>query len=203
MRKQRCLKAFTLVELMIVMSLMLIAGIAIANLFITTQKTFNHTDARIKARKEASFILRTIEKELRQTSQSSDDFESIEMADRNKLIFYADIDNDDRPEKITYQLNGSTISKTVVQTSNETVPWEFNGPQSQQTLTEYIKTDEPTAFLTYYEDLDQELNSLPLSKADREKVKIIKVSISILLPKSNKEDQLQTEVYLRNKNDPL
>lgn len=203
MRKKLSSRAFSLVELMVVISLMLIAGIAITNLFIATQKTFNHTDSRIKARKEASFILRTIERELRQTSQGSEDFESIELANRNKLVFYADVDNDEKPEKIAYEQNESTVSKTVIQTSNEAVPWEFNGSQSQKVLTQYIKADDPAPLFTYYQNVDQELASLPLSKSDREKVKIIRVSISILFPKSNKEDQMQTEIYLRNKNDPL
>lgn len=200
---RRSNKAFSLVELMVVMSLLMIAGIAITNLFMSTQKSFNHTDARIKARKEASLVLRTIERELRQTSQSSDDFEAIALANNSQLIFYADIDNDEKPEKINYQLQGSTISKQVIQTSNEAAPWEFNGAQSQQTLTQYIKSDDITPLFTYFSDVDQQLNQLPLNMTDRDSVKIIQVSISILMPKGNKEDQLETEVYLRNKNNPL
>jgi prepilin-type N-terminal cleavage/methylation domain-containing protein len=197
-------KGFSLVELMVVVALMLVVGLAISNLFLNTQKTFKHTNSRIKARQEASFALRTMEKELRQIAQASDDFEAIEIADKNQLLFFADIDNDEKPEKITYALNGQNIVKTVVQTSNEAAPWEFLGAQTSSNLTIYSKNTALKPIFTYYSAMDEALSALPLSKVDRENIKIVKIDVRISVSADvQKEDYFETEVYLRNKNDPL
>jgi len=198
------LKGFSLVELMITIGLLIIVGIVVSNLFFNTQKSFNHTSARINARKEASRVLRTLEKELRQVSQASEDFEAVELADKNQLVFYADIDNDEKPEKISYRLDGQKIIKALTQTSSEAAPWEFEGAMTNEDLTTYSVNSVQVPLFAYYSAMDQTLNQLPLNGTDRESIKIIKIDIRIKISGDvQKSDNFETEVYLRNKNDPL
>jgi len=195
-------KGFSLTELMVVVTITLLIGIATTKLLLNTQKNFEHTNARIKSRTEASLVLRTIKDELRQTIQS--DLETIELADQNQITFLADIDNNanGKPEKITYLRNGQTITKTVTLASNSAPPWEFSGTQTQTTLTTNLQNSAQDHLFTYYSAIDTELTSLPLSKNDRANVKIVKIIASISID-SNKEDKFETEVYLRNTNNPL
>lgn len=188
---------------MVTIALILIVGIAIGSLLSNTQKFYYHTNDRIQARQESSHVIRMMERELRQITKASDDFESVELADKNRLVFFSDIDNDNKPEKISYQLNGQEIIKTITQTSNDAAPWEFNGAQNQQKVTESATNNDAKPMFTYYSAMDQQLSQVPLSMPNREAVKIIKIEIRILLPKGVKEDRYDTEVYLRNKNDPL
>jgi len=197
-------KGFSVVELMVVMGLFVIIGVIVSNLFLNTQKSFTHTSARINARKEASRVLRTLEKELRQISQASEDFEAIELADQNQLVFYADIDNDEKPEKISYSLDGQRIIKAVTRTSNEAAPWEFEGAVTNENLTTYSVNSLQVPVFTYYSAMDETLSQLPLDSTDRQSVKIIRIDIRVKISDSaQKSDNFETEVYLRNKNDPL
>ncbi len=196
-------KAFSLVELMVVIGLTIVVATIISALFLNTQRFFMHSDARNKARKDASYVIRVFERELRQMTQSSESLESIEQADKNQLIFFADTDNDDKPERITYALSGNSIIKKVYQTTNDAPPWRFSMTGVSHTITRNTANSSSKALFSYYSAIDNELSSVPLSKAQRADVKIIKVSVEVIFPKGIKGDQLETEIYLRNTNDPL
>ncbi len=186
-------KGFSLVELMVTLLLIGIVSVAVGALFMNVQKFYKHTSARISAREEASQILRTMEAELRQISQSSDDLEAMKLADKNQLTFFADVDNDSAAEKINYALNGQSIIKTITKASDDVA----------STLTTQSVNSADVPIFKYYQAIDEELTQLPLSEVNRSRVKIIKISISIKSADSTKEDKLETEIYLRNKNEPL
>jgi len=196
-------KAFSLVEVMVVVGLTLVVATAISALFLNTNRFFSHSNDRGKARQEASQAIRTVERELRQMTKASDSLQSIEVANKNTLEFYADIDNDNKPERIKYALANKSIQKTVYQTTNDAAPWTFYTVGRKSALTQNTTNSASKPLFKYYSSIDTEISTVPLSQAQRADVKIIKIDIRVLFPKGIKEDQFETEIYLRNTNDPL
>lgn len=123
----------TMVELFIALAILAVAMTAVyaigSNIFIYNSTT----SGSYRATQNSQAILKTILKELRETSPGADGSYPLINTGSTTLSFFSDIDNDNLPERVTYSLIGTTLYRAVIKPSGNPVSYSFAN-QSTTTL---------------------------------------------------------------------
>lgn len=123
----------TMVELFVALAILAIVMTAVyvlgSNIFIYNSTT----SGSYRATQNSQAILKTILKELRETSPGADGSYPLINTGSTTLSFFSDIDNDSLPERVTYSLIGTTLYKAVIKPSGNPVSYSFAN-QSTTTL---------------------------------------------------------------------
>jgi len=107
-------KGFTLIETIVTISVFTMAIIAATALLLLIYRTHSYTWEEISAISEARRGIDTMIKEIREAREGANGFYAIEKADDKEFIFYSDIDNDGKPERVRYFMslvNSGTLTK--------------------------------------------------------------------------------------------
>jgi prepilin-type N-terminal cleavage/methylation domain-containing protein len=126
-------RGMTMVELFVALAILAIVMTAVyvlgSNIFIYNSTT----SGSYRATQNSQAILKTILKELRETSPGADGSYPLINTGSTTLSFFSDIDNDSLPERVTYSLIGTTLYKAVIKPSGNPVSYSFAN-QSTTTL---------------------------------------------------------------------
>lgn len=114
---------FTLFETIVTIVLFVLIAGAIGDLVVSLYRSHGYTFEQSTAIEEARRGVDTMIKEIREAREAEDGSYVIEKAGDKELIFYADIDNDGRVERVRYFL-GTEISGTK---SQECVSYSAGG----------------------------------------------------------------------------
>jgi len=110
-------KGFTLIETMVAIVVFALTMGVITAFIISSYRNYGYTKDQSVAINEARKGIEIMVKEIRQARQGEDGSYSIEKADDKELIFYSDIDNDGKVERVRYFLgtvNSGNSSKECV-----------------------------------------------------------------------------------------
>ncbi len=126
-------RGMTMVELFIALAILAIVMTAVyvlgSNIFIYNSTT----SGSYRATQNSQAILKTVLKELRETSPGADGSYPLVNTGSTTLSFFSDIDNDGLPERVTYTLIGTTLYKAVIKPSGNPVSYPIAN-QSTTTL---------------------------------------------------------------------
>jgi len=105
---------FTLIEILVASSVLVLLGGAFVSLqYIISQNQIvayrNYTKVD-----GANSAISIMVRELRNTRAGDNGAYPLELADDQQIIFYSDIDTDDATERVRYFLNGTVLSKGVI-----------------------------------------------------------------------------------------
>jgi prepilin-type N-terminal cleavage/methylation domain-containing protein len=168
-------EGFTLVELLISMLVSVVVLAAVSATFIIQNKSYNTQEQVIDAQEHARAAIQIMMKELLMAGYDPTGKANagILLADSDEVRFTMDLDGNQSAsgsgEDITYALD----------TSEKQVTRETGG-SGQQPIAENIQA---LAF-TYFDSDGNELTSVPLSSADREKVTRVSVEVTPIMPQS-------------------
>ncbi len=187
------LGGFTLLEVLIVASIFVILGLAIAN-FGRDIFWQNYTVSRsLVAEGEAKMALARLVSELRRAQPASTGAYPLEVVASTEIIFYSDIDNDGLRERIHYWLNGGALKRGITRPTGQ--PYVYN-PDNESVgvaVNEVLNTTEPV-FTYYDESYDGTASGTPLSfPVDVYSVRLVKIDFG----------NLSSQVMLRNLKDNL
>lgn len=144
-------RAFTLIELIIVIAITTVIGIVVgkfgADVF-SYNRIFNGTFSTID---DAEKLLRPMTQEIRSASSSNTGAYPIDTIGDYSFSFYSDIDNDGYKEWIRYSLSGTTMMKEVIKPSGN--PLIYN--QANKVTTTFLSNVRNQAsslpIFTYYD----------------------------------------------------
>lgn len=108
------MKGFTLIETLVTIAVFGLTMGALTSLILMIYKTHSYTWENAAAVSEARRGIETMVKEIREAREASDGSFVIEKADDKEFIFYSDIDNDGKTERVRYFL-GTVNSGTQTQ----------------------------------------------------------------------------------------
>lgn len=154
-------RGMSLVELMITLSVLLIVIVAIgafeSNIF--TYK--NEVAGSFETAQKSQTLLKTMLAELREASPGANGAFPLVRTASSTISFFSDIDNDGKPEQITYSLIGTIMYKAVIKPTGS--PLGYN-PASQSTTT--LNTAIVNGTLATFEYFDTNYNgtSSPLTQ---------------------------------------
>jgi prepilin-type N-terminal cleavage/methylation domain-containing protein len=106
-------RGFTIVEMLVAIFIFAVITTALFSIIPTLYRADRYALQQTAAIDEARRGMKTMLRELREASPGQDGSHMIELAMPNELIFYSDIDQDDKTERIRYYLGeGSHMSIT-------------------------------------------------------------------------------------------
>lgn len=115
----------TLVELVIVVSLLTVVILAAYMLFDAVNVMTDRVEARVRAVDEARVAMDRVTQEVRQAQEISDGNGAFAIGGMNPrdMSFYSDVDHDGAPELVRYRVVGLTLKRTVAQPTFEVPPY--------------------------------------------------------------------------------
>ena len=114
---------FTLVEMIVAISILTIMVFAMVAFFISLYREQATDVVRIKRIREASVAIEKISLEIRKMNRGEDGSYPIGSAQEQSLIFYSDIDNDGLAEKIESFLSGTDLVKRTINPTGD--PYQY------------------------------------------------------------------------------
>ena len=142
---------FSLLELMITALILPIVLGAAFQVFITLSGNYSSISAQSEATSEAQRAMDTMVREMRQAQEISVGNGAFETATSSRAAFYADLDRDGIPDRITYYADGSDLYRMVGKASQPVYPYNFvDGPAVRVVN---LTTSSSVVF-TYYDKSD-------------------------------------------------
>lgn len=147
------MRAFTLVEVIVVVAITSVVGLALSNMILYTYRTntyiYQQSAATDNARRGLEFALQN----LREATTGADGSYPVSVAATSSVTFYSDVDVDGSVERIRYFLTGSTLYRGVTNPAGS--PPSYTGqPEATTTIAAYVKnfTANSPVFTYYAED---------------------------------------------------
>ena len=114
MIKLKKVRGFTLLELMITMSVFLLIIGGLTAIFIFGFRSRAIVMEQLLTQTEGRRVVQDLLNELRSASQSSIGAYALEKATNSELIFYSNIDSDSYRERVRYFMDGTNFKKGVI-----------------------------------------------------------------------------------------
>lgn len=138
-------KGFSLIETIVATSIFTVAIIAILAFIIQNYQTLRRINEQIEAQNFARQAIKTMIKELRNANVADTGAYTIESANSNSLVFFANIDSQTNRERIRYFLDGTDLKKGVIKPSG--MPIVYNPTnETFSTVAKYVRS---LSFLYY------------------------------------------------------
>jgi type II secretory pathway pseudopilin PulG len=184
----------TLVELLVALSVFVVASIIIWSFINNSYRLQNFTFEQSSAITEARRGIETMVKELREALPGDNGSYPIELANPQELIFYADFDRDNAIEKVHYWLDGNDFKKGVIEASGN--PLTYNPANEEiKTISRYVRNGTSTIF-TYRNSEYTELTT----PADPNDITLVNafLTINVYEERAPFSYELESDVTLRN-----
>lgn len=195
--------AFSLVEIIIVIFVLLLISIAVWTFQSNVFSLNNIISGNITAQEEARSSFKMITAEIRSASPSSTGAYSLSEAGVNSFTFYSDIDDDGLKERIRYFLSSSILKKGIIKPSGNPLVYD---PDNEET-TEIIHNvyNDTTPIFDYYDanydgTTDPLVQPVNISAIRLVKITVIVNSASLEAPIFT---TFTTQVSMRNLKDNL
>jgi len=200
------INGITLIEILVAMGIFVVA-ITLVFVFVSQGfRTSNFSLEQSTAIAEAQRGIETMVRELRETQAADTGAYPLEFIDKNELIFYGDIDRDNKTERVRYFLAGSDFRKGIIEPSGDPTSYLFTDERIN-TISQYVRNTSTTPIFSYYNgDWPADTINNPLSTpADPTEPKLVKVYLKInVFPERAPVDfDLESSVHLRNLKDNL
>ena len=156
--KIKPVRAFTLMETVIVIALTVIVGGALMNMIQYFYRTNDYVLQEGGAVQSARQGLATAIQDLREASYGDDGSYPIASAATSSVAFYADVNGDGNVDKILYYLSGTTLYEGVTHSAGS--PPSYTGQStSTTTVATYIRNGTSTPIFQYYDSSNNLLTS--------------------------------------------
>lgn len=120
---------FSLAELVVASAILPIVLGAAYLVFITMSGNYSSISAQSEATSEAQRAMDTMVREIRQAQETTVGGGALEVALPTKCSFYADMDRDGVPERISYYVDGSDLYRVVGAPTSRVSPYGYmDGP---------------------------------------------------------------------------
>lgn len=197
-------RGYTVVELLVVLGLVVLVGLAVIVLFQDTFRLNRNISESLNTSGEARRALKSMMAEIRTTSPSSLGAYALVTTATSSFIFYSNIDTDVYKERVRYFLQNGILKRGVVKPSG--VPLTYN--LGSETITELIHsvTNSSTSPIFSYYDSSYAGTTTPLvAPFDIALVRLVKIQIAVDTDQSagTSTSLYTTQVSFRNLKDNL
>ncbi len=159
-------QGFTLVELLIagVLFVSIVAGVAALILYYL--KSFSFSFEELRSVNQAQYAIGTMLRELREARSGENGAWPMAQTDDATIVFYSDVTNDGRADRVRYFLSGTDLKKGVIEPTTAPVSYP---PANEVTKTIASSIDEGgKAMFTYYNgNYPTDITNNPLTPANR------------------------------------
>ncbi len=193
MRARHDDRGFSLTELLVATAILPIVLSAAYLVFITLSGNYSSISAQSEATSEAQRAMDTMVREMRQAQEVTTDGGAVAVATETTCTFYADLDRDGRPERITYYVDGSDLYRAQALPVNQVYPYGYVDGPAQRVVN--LTTASAVVF-TYF---DNGSPNTPVSHPNPPDVSAIGIRLSASRPAQNGQVSVEftTRVKIR------
>ena len=141
-------KGFTLVELLVVLLILSIIGIALSSFQTDIFALYGTTRDSLSVQQDVRQFLKTVVAELRSAQSSDLGGYPIETATATTLTFYSDIDGNGTRERTRYFVTGTTLQKGITSSSGAPAIYNLSAEKISDQVHYLISTTTP--LFSYY-----------------------------------------------------
>ncbi len=150
------MKAFTLAETVVVVSILGIVGVALSTMIVFFYRSNAYLLEQTTAVDSANRGLEYAYKDMREASYGENGSYPIASAATSTITFYSDVDGDGPVEKVRLYLTNDTFYRGVTNAAGN--PPSYTGqPETVSTISTYVKNGTSTPILHYYTEAGAEL----------------------------------------------
>jgi type II secretory pathway pseudopilin PulG len=204
-KNRQNLGGFTLVEILVVCSIVVILSWAIASFGRDIFYQNFVLSRELVAEGEAKVAMRRLIYELRTAEPSNNGSYSIESASRSNLVFFSDINNDGKRERLRYFLDGKILKRGQIYPTG--IPYVYSSStESFSTIINDIINPGNLIFSYYDRSYDGTSSSTPLAEPiDVKSIRLVKVEFLIDANSSQAPIPIymSSQVMIRNLKDNL
>jgi type II secretory pathway pseudopilin PulG len=196
--------AFTLIEILSVMFIMLLLFSGILTVFSSTLKANTSLNNDLTAQMEVRHSFNTMVANLRSASPSGIGDYAIAAASSTGLIYYSDIDSDGVMERVHYFLSGATLKVGLIEPSGN--PLSYNTANEKVSDLIHNVANGGAAIFSYYNGNYSGGSSSPLTyPLNISAIRLIKVDVLIDKDPANMPAPIEftTQVSIRGLKDNL
>lgn len=139
---------FTLIEVLLSALILPIVLSASYLVFITLSGNYSSISAQSEATSEAQRAMDIMVREMRQAREITDGGGAFWKAESGRCSFYADLDRDGTPERITYYVDGTDLYRATAEPVNPVYPYGYVDAPAQRVVN--LSTSSAVVF-TYYD----------------------------------------------------
>ncbi len=194
------IKGFTLLEIIIAVFLFtsIVAGVAVFSAYYFNNYSFSYEENQAIGLAQTG-LTRMI-REIREARLGDDGAWPLAQTDNTTLIFYSDVTNDNRSDRVRYFLNGTDLVRGVIQPTAVPVTYPSQNEQFT-TVASYVDTSTGPIFTYYNGEWPADTVNNPLSAANRLlNTKYIAVRLRINISSTTKAQpfELNSGVQIRS-----
>lgn len=142
-------KGFSLIEVIFVISIFILALIAITAFILNTYRIYKYNFEQISTINEARRGIELMVKEIREAQYGDDGSYPLKEAGDFQFIFYSDIDKDEKVERVRYFLSGTDFKKGVVEPSGDPAQYVL-ADEIVSVISFYVRNSDILPVFTYY-----------------------------------------------------
>ena len=191
-------KGFTLIEMLIAITILVIMAIAISAFFINLYKEQGSDTARIERIDAAGRVIETMSSEIRKMNRAENGIFPLEIVQGQTLVFYSDVDNDGLTERIEYSLNetGTALERKLIEPGGDL---NYSGTETTTVIVDGIRNGIEPLFKYYDEDYTGSED--PLSEpVNVTNVKMIEIILDINADEKHLSSPLRVETKVHPRN---
>lgn len=152
------MKAFTLVEMIVVIAIVATAGLALSNALISFYRQNTYLFESTTALENSRRALLTALENLREASYGEDGAYPITAAATSSITFHADIDADGPVERVRFSLINGTFYRTITNSGGN--PPTYTGQAiATSTVIAYVRNASTTPIFRYFNAAGTELTA--------------------------------------------
>lgn len=188
------MKAFTLVETIIAVTIFLIVMLAVTGFIFYFYKTSTYNFQQISAVNSARRGMETMVKETREATYSDVGSYPIIEARKQSFTFYSDIDKDTKVERIRYFLEGTELKRGELEATGD-VPKYKDENEKITVLSDKVRNGEDAVF-TYYDENNNQVADLEIITD----IKLVEINLIVNIDPNRPPDEftLKSNAQLRN-----
>ena len=195
---------FTLVELVTVISIITLIGVGVGTLAFEGMKLWNITQDQIAAQESARAAVKDVVNEIREMQISDNGSYPIESATGNSLVFFANIDNDPKRERVRYTLQNGILYRGITNSTSDVPPQYNPGTDETETVVAQNIVNTEDMFSYYDDSYNGETDPLP-EPIEINNIRLVKIKLLFDYDPSRTPAplEIETNVALRNLKDNL
>lgn len=149
MHSHRDERGFSLTELLVASAILPVVLGAAYLVFTTLSGNYSSISAQSEATSEAQRAMDTMVREIRQAQETTAGGGALAVANPGRCSFYADMDRDGIPERITYYVDGTDLYRMVAASSTQVSPYNYVDGPAQRVVN--LTTSSAVVF-TYFDN---------------------------------------------------
>jgi prepilin-type N-terminal cleavage/methylation domain-containing protein len=199
-KERNSLTGFTLLEIIVVISIFLMLAIMSSDYIIQGFRTTAFGYEQDEAVQNGRKVINSLIKEIREAAQSDRGDYLLDAVEEQNFSFYSNIDSDNNTEKVRYFLDNGVLKRGVIEPAGDPLDY-LPADETVSEIAQYINNQAEPMFAYY----DTNYNLIANPSANKHDIRLVKVFLKInVTPERAPNDYIiQMDIQIRNLKDNL